>query len=112
MERLRGNILHYPYRDFSHHLQTIDRYSSAGARALFQRGRRCRWFHLLLRPTFNALRKYVLQLGFLDGLPGVSIALTTAVLTMAKYAKLREMWDRQYVDSRDTTASDRVAARS
>ena len=100
--RLRGNILHYTYRDFSHHLQTIDRYSTVGAQALFEQGKRSRWFHLVLRPPLNAIRKYVIQLGFLDGLPGVLIALMTAVGTMSKYAKLREMW-QQAEDAADRT---------
>ena len=96
--RFKGDILHYTYRDFSHHLQTIDRYSTASAEVLFSQGKRCRWFHLILRPPSNAFRKYILQLGILDGVPGLLIALATAMLSLSKYAKLREMWYREGED--------------
>ncbi len=36
---LHGEILHYAYRDLSHHLQTMDRYTTLAARQMFEDGR-------------------------------------------------------------------------
>ena len=43
---LHGEILHYAYRDLSHHLQTMDRYTTLAARQMFEDGRTRR----LVRP--------------------------------------------------------------
>ena len=37
---LRGELLHYAYRDLSHHVQTMDRYTTLAARQMWEDGRR------------------------------------------------------------------------
>ena len=88
--KMEGDIIHYPYRSISDHLQTLDRYSSAGAESLFQQGARFSWWRFLLHPPWNAFRKLVLQAGFLDGVPGMLIVMSTCFGSMVKYAKLLE----------------------
>ena len=43
---LRGELLHYAYRDLAHHFQTMDRYTTLAARQMFEDGRRAGFFDL------------------------------------------------------------------
>ena len=65
--RLRAELQHYPYRDVSHHLRTIDRYSSLAARQMFEDGRRTGPFRIVLHAAAAFLRNYLLRGGFRDG---------------------------------------------
>jgi hypothetical protein len=44
-----------------------------------------------MRPSFAFFKTYVLRAGVLDGIEGLIISVTTAMLTFSKYAKLREL---------------------
>jgi len=58
------------------------------ARQMHARGRRCRWWDLLLRPWGDFWKFYLLKRGFLDGTFGLLIAQKAAVSTQLKYAAL------------------------
>jgi hypothetical protein len=58
---------------------------------MFEEGRRCSVFDLTMRPSFAFFKTYVLRAGVLDGIEGLIISVTTAMLTFSKYAKLREL---------------------
>jgi glycosyltransferase involved in cell wall biosynthesis len=86
--RLRGHLLHYPYRNLEDHLASIDRYTTTMARGLAEEGRHARLIDLALRPPGRFLRSYLLQLGFLDGWRGLLLASLAAHYVRLKYAKL------------------------
>ncbi len=86
--RLRGRLLHHPYRTLSDHLATIDRYTTITAQGLQRRGRRARASDLWLRPPARFLHSYLLRGGFLDGWRGLLLAAMTSHYVRIKYAKL------------------------
>ncbi len=67
-------------------------YAGAGAvlSADLLRGRRASISDLVLRPPFQFLKMYVLRLGFLDGMHGLTLCLLSASYVFVKYAKLAE----------------------
>jgi glycosyltransferase involved in cell wall biosynthesis len=89
--RLKGEILHYNYRDFAHQIETVQAYSDQAARALFDQGKRAGLLNLALRPAVKFFKCYVWKRGFLDGWAGFIIAFTSAFYVHAKYAKLYEL---------------------
>jgi glycosyltransferase involved in cell wall biosynthesis len=91
--RLRGELQHFAYRDLSHHLETIDRYTTLAAGFLDAQGRRARVLDLLLHPPFAFVRNYVLRLGMRDGMAGLIVSLLNSYYVMLKFAKL---WERQH----------------
>ena len=91
---LRGDLLHHPYRDISHHLQTIDRYTTLAARQAAERGRRASALDVLVRPPIAFLRNYVLRRGFRDGAPGLVVSLLNSHYVLLKFAKLWELGRR------------------
>jgi glycosyltransferase involved in cell wall biosynthesis len=88
---LTGELQHLPYRDLSHHLATIDRYTSLAARQMHTEGRHASVIDLLLHPPFAFLRNYVLRFGIRDGLPGLIVSLLNSYYVMLKFAKLWEL---------------------
>jgi glycosyltransferase involved in cell wall biosynthesis len=86
--RLRGELLHHPYRNVEEHLATIDRYTTITARELHAEGRRARLRDIVLRPPARFLVFYLLRRGFLDGWRGLLMAYLAAHYVRLKYAKL------------------------
>ncbi|MCR4316095.1 MAG: glycosyltransferase family 2 protein [Planctomycetes bacterium] len=89
--RMKHPMNHFVYRDLSHQIRTVDRFSTIAARFMKERGKRFSWLDLLFRPGFRFFRGYVLQLGFLDGLAGIAIAAGAMYYNFAKFIKLREL---------------------
>jgi glycosyltransferase involved in cell wall biosynthesis len=92
VKRLMHACLHYNYRDITDQIQTMDRYSEMAAQAFDEEHKIFRFTKLFLHPPFRFLRDYFLRRGFLDGLPGFIIAVSTMYYVFIKYAKL---WERQ-----------------
>jgi hypothetical protein len=87
---LRGDLLHYTYRDTADFVERMNRYATLGAAELRKTGVRGTMFDLLLRPPFTFFRMYALRLGFLDGALGFRLAVLYARYTFLKYSKLRD----------------------
>lgn len=84
---LSGDLLHYPYRSLSEHLETIDRYTTTMARGLVARGQRVTLWDVVTRPPLRFLGFYVTQLGLLDGWRGFVLACLAAHYCRMKYVK-------------------------
>ena len=92
---LRGDLLHYTCDSLSAHLRTLDRYTTLAAQQMAARGGRPSLARMLLSPPWAFLRSYVLQSGWLDGLPGFQIGLMAGLYVYAKHAKLRELTSKR-----------------
>lgn len=89
--RIEKDILHIPYKDVSHHLKTIDSYTSIMAQRFFEKGKRANLLDVTLRPVFTFLKKMIVKTAFLDGYQGFVIAATSAYSVMFKYIKLLQL---------------------
>lgn len=88
---LKGDLLHWSYRDVADHLQRIERYSDLHARKLHEAGRRGGAVKRWLSPVAKFIQGYLLQLGFLDGMAGLRIAWYSAHAVRLKYVKLQRL---------------------
>ncbi|MBW1714235.1 MAG: glycosyltransferase family 2 protein [Deltaproteobacteria bacterium] len=92
---LKHDLLHYPYKGtISGQLQTVNSFSSLLAQDMYAKGKQYHLWLLVARPAFKFLEVYVLKLGFLDGLAGFIIAITSAYALFVRYVKLREIENR------------------
>ena len=89
--RLDGDLLHYSYRSMSDHLRQIDFFTDISAREKRARGESAGVFRLVVHPGWKFVRMYFLKAGFLDGVPGLIVAVTGAYYVFLKYAKLRDL---------------------
>jgi len=89
-ERLKGEVLHYPYSNMSQFIAKADQYST-----LFSQDRVGKKSSSPLKAFFNAhysfFRTYILKRGFLDGYAGLIIAFSHMVTNFYKYMKLYEL---------------------
>ena len=89
-DRLRGKMIHEPYKNISEYLGKLDRYTTLTAEKRFAEGRRfSRWRHLILPWEFFV--RAILKFGFLDGFPGLVWAALAAFHSWLKYVKLRQL---------------------
>ncbi len=109
-ERLRCELLHYPYRDISEHLTKIDRYTSLIAEQWLAEGRRATAFAAWFYPPLAFFRNYVLRQGFRDGEIGLLVSKLNSYYVFLKYAKLLERQRVADLDSRSGSPRSDVPA--
>ena len=88
--RLRGKILHIPYRNIREYLDKMDRYTTMAANERLAQHRKFIPLHHLL-PAWEFFVRTILRLGILDGTSGITWAGLSSFHTWIKFLKLREM---------------------
>jgi glycosyltransferase involved in cell wall biosynthesis len=88
---LKSNILHFTCDSLSEHVKSLERYTTLAAQELVARKAPIGWLQMIFDPPWTFIRSYFLQLGFLDGLEGITIAYMASFYTFLKYAKARNM---------------------
>lgn len=89
--RLRGDLLHYPYRSYAHELDKLRGYARLMAEHRHASGAKASYLKLLASPCSLFLRGYLLRLGFLDGLPGLIRHLNNAAYAFRKELALFDL---------------------
>lgn len=84
-------IDHYTESRLSKIIQKIDKYSTLGAEAAFREGKSSSTSSAFVRAFFTFVQDYFFRLGILDGMPGLTLAVTDSVNKFFKYAKLSEL---------------------
>lgn len=85
---LPGDLQHRAYRSLDDQLARYRRYATMMAQHMHARGRRARWYNLIVNPRWRFLRGYLLRGGFLDGWRGLLFASLEADYTREKFARL------------------------
>jgi len=87
---LTHDLQHFPYRDISDHLATIDRYTTLAADQMRADGRVPSIAGVALHPPAAFLRNYLLRGGFRLGAAGFTISALNSYYVFLKLAKARE----------------------
>ena len=101
--RMQEVLLHYSYRDVSHHLEKMNGFTTLAARQMYASGRKPYPHQILIQPGLEFFKMYVLQRGFLDGFPGLVVSGLTATYVLQKYVKLYELWISSGRSPQDTS---------
>lgn len=89
--RLKGEIIHRPYRDEADHLRRIDRYTTLWAEGAYRKGRRAMTGFGEAASFFAFLRNYFLKGGILLGSVGLKVSRLNALYVRQKFAKLEAL---------------------
>ena len=89
--RLKGDLLHYSYRDLDHHIEKINDFTTISAREMVDRGRHAGFVQIAFYPSLEFLKTYILKRGFMDGLAGFVVAILHSFYVFLKHAKLFEI---------------------
>ena len=92
---LKEHIQHYSYDSIETYFTKFNKYTSLAARQMYKNGRRFRLFSVLLTIPFEFFKRYLIKLGFLDGMRGFLWASFSAFYVFVKYTKL---WALQQQD--------------
>jgi glycosyltransferase involved in cell wall biosynthesis len=90
-ERLDHNMLHWVFESLSDQVITNDKYSGLGAENLAKSGTKFSMLKLIFKPWTKFIENYIIKRGFLDGLPGFIIAVSSAYSIFLRHAKLWEI---------------------
>lgn len=101
--RLRGYVVHRSFRSLEHHVDKVNRYSSAQARDLRRRGRRPGLAALVLVPPLAFVKQYLLRRECVNGVDGIVVSYMYAFQRFIRLAKTRERWrlEQRDADERD-----------
>ncbi|MBU0489256.1 MAG: glycosyltransferase family 2 protein [Bacteroidetes bacterium] len=91
IKQLKGDLLHYSYPTVESHIRQINLFTELMATEMFGKNKKAGLCKILFSPRFKFFKKYILQLGFLDGYQGYVVCKMSAYYNFCKYAKLREM---------------------
>ena len=88
--RLAGHLEHHTLRSLAQYLPKTYAYAMRGATGLVAAGRRAGPLTAVARAEWRFVRAYFLRLGFLDGMPGLVVAILAAHGTFLKWAAVWE----------------------
>jgi glycosyltransferase involved in cell wall biosynthesis len=89
--RLRGRLLHYPYRSYDEYFRKFHVYTLRQAKRWHEAGKRASLWGLLLSGPSRFLRDYVVRLGVLDGRAGLQVCALAGFYSFMKRARLWEL---------------------
>lgn len=92
---LKNAILHYPHQSISEFLHEINFYTDIRAKELFDKKTKAYWLSVILYPKVKFLQNYLFKLGFLDGIPGLIIALLMSLHSFLVRGKLWLLWQKK-----------------
>ena len=90
-EILKGDILHFSYKNISDHIDRINKYSLLAAKRKKEEGKRFSFLKLVFSPITRFITHYFIRLGFMDGFQGILIAVFSAFYVFLREVKLREI---------------------
>ncbi len=86
--KLKEPIIHESLLTVEQVLNTLNSYSSAGAKMLADEGKKSGLTNAILHGLWTFIRTYFLRAGFLDGREGFMLAISNAEGTYYRYLKL------------------------
>ncbi|ARV10490.1 lipopolysaccharide biosynthesis protein [Winogradskyella sp. PC-19] len=86
--QLKNPVLHFTYKGLPHYISKKDSYAWFQAEQMLKKGKKATYFHLAFKPFYRFFSSYILRRGFLDGIPGLTVATINAYGVFSRYVKL------------------------
>lgn len=91
---LKEPLFHYPHPTMSKFLEEINFFTSLNAAEFLREGKGVGLIQILAYPLGKFLQNYIFRLGFLDGTPGIIMALMMSFHSFLTRAKLYLVWKK------------------
>jgi glycosyltransferase involved in cell wall biosynthesis len=89
---LKNPLLHTPHESIASFLEKVNRYSTLEAAYRHRSGIRSSLFKIAFYPLIKFKYNYFLRLGFLDGMPGIIMAVMMSFHSYLTWTKLYLLW--------------------
>ncbi len=88
---LTNPVNHFSYDNIEDYFTKFNKYTTLAAKQLYQNGRHFSLLRVLFTLPFEFIKRYILKLGFLDGIRGLFWASFSTYYVCVKYAKLWQL---------------------
>ena len=85
-------IIHHSHNNMTSFLRKINFYTDIRAQELYNQHKKSDLFQIIFYPLAKFVQNYFLRLGFLDGVPGIILALSMSLHSFLVRAKLWKLW--------------------
>jgi len=92
-KKLKENIIHFTVNSISDYIKKIDHYSGLSAREKSDK-KKISMIYLLYKPFLEFIKKFIFQLGFLDGIYGLMVSYFHMMTKLQTYMKMKEIQDK------------------
>ena len=92
---LKGDLNHFTDPHLEHYYTKFNVYTSLAAKDLSKDSKKFSILDITLRPVFLFFKMYIMRRGFLDGIQGFILAVSSAHYVFTKYAKLWELTKKE-----------------
>lgn len=93
--RLKNHLRHVAFENLDEVIDTINRYSTAGAAMMKSKGKKSNLLSALAHGFWAFFQTYIIRAGFLDGREGFMLAVSNAEGTYYRYLKLMHLCERR-----------------
>ncbi len=91
---LKNPLLHYPHQTLSDFIDHVNFHSTLHAEALEKEDVKPSLWRIIFYPKAKFIQNYIFRLGFLDGTPGIIVALMMSFHSFLARAKLYFLWKK------------------
>lgn len=95
---LTNHLLHTPHESVQSFLDKINKYSTLEAEYRYKEGVRSSLFKIWFYPLAKFKYNYVLRLGFLDGVPGIIMAIMMSFHSYLTWTKLYLLQNKRHLE--------------
>lgn len=92
--KLKNPLFHYSHPTLSEFIEHINRFSTLHAQLLLKEGVKPSLWRIIANPLAKFIQNYLFRLGFLDGTPGIIVALMMSFHSFLARAKLYFLWKK------------------
>lgn len=93
--QLKNPLLHYPHQSVAEFLTEINYYTTIRAQELYKKGVKAHVWDIILYPKAKFIVNFVFKRGFLDGIPGLVVAMLMSFHSYLVRGKLWLLWDKK-----------------
>ena len=94
INELKNPLLHFPHQTLSDFIDHINFHSTLHAQALKKEGVKPSLWRIIFYPKAKFIQNYIFRFGFLDGTPGIIVALMMSFHSFLARAKLYFLWKK------------------
>ncbi|MEG0848946.1 MAG: glycosyltransferase family 2 protein [Flavobacterium sp.] len=88
---LKNKIIHFSYTSYQDYKSKMYNYGILKANEKLKKGQKSSYILMILHPLYTFLYQFLIRLGFLDGINGVTICYLNAYSVFVRYKKLQEL---------------------
>ncbi len=92
---LKNPLQHFPHQTITDFLKEINYYTNIRAQELYKKGVKVHAWDIILYPKAKFFVNFILKGGFLDGIPGLVVAILMSFHSYLVRGKLWLLWDKK-----------------